>query len=201
MTTVLPDRPWQRVSTDLFGLAGRKYLAVMDYYSRFVEILSLVEMTSQAVNQKLKSVFARWGVPEKLVGDSGTQFKSSLFNEFKVKYGFKHITSSPHHHQANGAAESAVRISKRILKQEDPFLALMAYRATPIPGTGKTPSELIMGRQIRTTVPAMAKVLGPKLPNHEAVKKVDAETKRGYKESFDRRNGTRKLPQLQPGTG
>ena len=101
--------------------------------------------------------------------------------------------------KANGAAESAVRISKHILKQEDPFLALMAYRATPIPATGKTPSELIMGRQIRTTVPIMAKVLEPKLPNHATVKKADAKAKRGYKESFDRRNGTRELPPLQPG--
>ena len=199
MATVLPDRPWQKVSTDLFELTGRKYLVVMDYYSRFIEILTLFETASQTVIQKLKSVFARWGVPEELVSDNGTQFKSALFDEFKVKYGFQHTTSSPHHHQANGAAESAARISKHILKQEDPFLALMAYRATPIPATGKTPSELIMGRQIRTTVPTMAKVLEPKLPNHAMVKKADAKAKRGYKESFDRRNGTRELLPLQPG--
>lgn len=199
MATVLPDRPWQKVSTDLFELTGRKYLVVMDYYSRFIEILTLVGTTSQTVIQKLKSVFAQWGVPEELVSDNGTQFKSALFDEFKVKYGFQHTTSSPHHHQANGAAESAVRISKHILKQEDPFLALRAYRATPIPATGKTLSELIMGRQIRTTVPIMAKVLEPKLPNHATVKKADDKAKRGYKESFDRRNGARELPPLQPG--
>ena len=75
----------------------------------------------------------------------------------------------------------------------------MAYRATPIPATGKAPSELIMGRQIRTNVPTMAKVLQPKLPNHATVKKADAKAKRGYKEFFDRRNGTRELPPLQPG--
>ena len=129
----------------------------MDYYPRFIEILTLVEATSQTVIQKLKSVFARWGVPEELLSNNGTQCKSALFDEFKVKYGFQHTTSSPHQHQANGAAESTVRISKHILKQEDPFLAVMAYRATPVPATGKTPSELIMGRQIRTTVPTMAK--------------------------------------------
>ena len=37
MTTDLPDRPWQKVSTDLFELASQKYLVVMDYYSRFIE--------------------------------------------------------------------------------------------------------------------------------------------------------------------
>ena len=58
-TTDLPDRPWQKVSTDLFELASQKCLAVMHYYSRFIEILSLVETTSQVVIQTLKSVFER----------------------------------------------------------------------------------------------------------------------------------------------
>ena len=199
MTTDLPDRPWQKVSTDLFELASQKYLVVMNYYSRFIEILSLVETTSQVVIQKLKSVFARWGIPEELISDNGTQFKSLHFDEFKAKYRFKHTTSSPHHPQANGTAESGVRIAKRILKQEDPFLALMAYRATPIPATGKTPSELIMGRLIRTTLPTLTKVLEPKLPNHTAIKGADIKAKRGYNESFDKRNGARELPKLQPG--
>ena len=59
MTTDLPDKSWQRVSTDLFELAGQKYLEVMDHYLRFIEILSLVETTGQVVIQKLKSVVAR----------------------------------------------------------------------------------------------------------------------------------------------
>ena len=83
------------------------------------------------------------------MSDNGTQFKSAWFEVFTAKYGFRHTTTSPHHQQANGAAESGVRISKRILKREDPFLALMVYCATPISATEKTPSELIMGRQIQ----------------------------------------------------
>ena len=98
MATVLPDRPWQ-VSTDLFELTGRKYLVVMDCYPRFIEILTFFGTTSKTVIQKLKSVLARWGVPEEVVSDNGTQFKSALFDEFKVKYGFQHTTSSPLHHQ------------------------------------------------------------------------------------------------------
>ena len=126
---------------------------------------------------------------------------SSHYSVMSSKYGhgFQHTTSSPHHHQANGAAESGLRIAKRILKQEAPFLALMAYRASPIPATGKTPSELIMERLICTTLPTLTKVLEPKLRNHAAVKRADIKAKRGYNESLDKRNGARELPKLQPG--
>ena len=51
MTTDLPDRPWQ-VSTDLFWIAGQKYLVVMDYYSRFIGILSLVETTTKLSSKR-----------------------------------------------------------------------------------------------------------------------------------------------------
>ena len=139
MPTVLPDRPLQKVSTDLLELAGRKYLVVTEYYLRFIEILSLVGMTSLAVIQKLKSVFARWGIPKEQVSDNGTQFKSTWFEDFTAKYGFRHTTSSPQHHQANGAAESGVRISKGILKQEDPFLALMAFWCNSHPSYREDP--------------------------------------------------------------
>ena len=57
---------------------------VVDFYARFIEILSLVEITSQAVIQKLKSVFARWGTSEEQVSDGGTEFKSAMFDEFKA---------------------------------------------------------------------------------------------------------------------
>lgn len=38
-----------------FELTGQEYLIVMDYYSRFLKILSLMEIKSQTVIQKLKS--------------------------------------------------------------------------------------------------------------------------------------------------
>ena len=45
----------------------------------------------------------------------------------------------------------------------------------------------------------MAKVLEPKPPIYLAVRETETKEKRDYKESFDRRNGTRELPQHQLG--
>ena len=57
-----------------------------------------------------------------------------------------HAQVSPHFPQANGAAESAVKIAKRILRQPDIFLVLMAYHSIPITPTGVSPAKLLMGR-------------------------------------------------------
>lgn len=56
-----------------------------------------------------------------------------------------------------------------------------------------------MGRLISTTLSTMTKVLEPKLSNYTAIKRADTKAKRGYKESFKKRNGARELPKLQPG--
>ncbi|KAJ8339615.1 hypothetical protein SKAU_G00364010 [Synaphobranchus kaupii] len=59
--------------------------------------------------------------------------------------------------KANRKAEKGVQIVKRLLKKAahsntDPYLALMAYRAAPLE-SGKSPAELLMGRNIRTRLP------------------------------------------------
>ena len=168
-TSQLPDRPWQKVAVDALELDGKKYLVGTNGYSRYLEIVYLPNLTCRTVVAKLKSVFARWGIPEILVSDNGPPFSAVAFKSFSNEYGFTHVTSSPYFPQANGSAESAVTIAKRILKQEDPFLALMVYRSTPISTTGVSPSQLMMGRRIRTTVPMLSSKLEPEWPDSSSV--------------------------------
>ncbi|XP_060064760.1 uncharacterized protein K02A2.6-like [Ylistrum balloti] len=159
----------------------------------------LKNITSSQVILRLKNIFAHWGVPEEFVSDNGTQFASREFAEFAKEYGFRQTFSSPHYPQGNGEAESGVKTAKRILDQDDVFIALMAYRATPIVATGSSPSQLIMGRQIRTTVPVVEKKLVPKWPNAKNVRKRDTEYKRCYVYHYNRRHGVRDLPDLDIG--
>ena len=80
-------------------------------------------------------------------------FHKSLY-QIMLDNNFVHITSSPKYAQSNGLAEHGVQIVKRTLPKaqdsnEDPYLALLNYRATLL-DCGKSLAELCMERKLRT---------------------------------------------------
>jgi len=104
------------------------------------------------------------------MSDNGPQYSLEQFAEFANQYGFSHITSSLKYPQSNVAAERAVRTIKDIMKQSkiqngDMYMAMLAYRSTPLEN-GLSPAELLMGRQLRTTVPVIPQQVKPNLVNH-----------------------------------
>ena len=74
----------------------------------------------------------------------------------------------------------------------------MAYRSTPLE-VGYSPSELLMCRKLRTTVPLTENQRVPKVPNLTEVRKRDERAKSRQKKNFDARRGARELPTLLPG--
>jgi hypothetical protein len=97
----LPTRSWQVLGTDLFHLNGEDYLIISDYYSKFPLVKKIRgKSTSQAIVDLTKSVFAEQGIPEKVISDNGPQYDSREFRAFVEKWGFDHVTSSPHYPQS-----------------------------------------------------------------------------------------------------
>ena len=132
----VPSRPWQKVGTDIFTISGRNYLVTVDYFSQFFEVDYLQEITSADVITKLKHHFARHGIPDTVISDNGSQYSSSEFSRFAERWGFSHEPISPGNSKANGAAKSAVKIAKNLMKKcckakEDPYLGLLNIRNTP----------------------------------------------------------------------
>ena len=52
------DYPWQKVGPDLFQLQGDLYHLVVDYYSRFPDVVKLPSTTAPRVVMALKAIFA-----------------------------------------------------------------------------------------------------------------------------------------------
>ena len=196
----VPEKPWQKVGTDLFELDGEHYIVIVDYYSGFFEISTLSDQTSETTIKHMKSQFARHGIPEIVVSDNGPQYTSHDFEKFKLTYGFSHITSSPKHPKSNGMAENSVKIAKRLLKKakldgQDPYLALLDYRNTPRDNKLGSPAQRLFGRRTRTTMPIKDSLLVPKqIPNV----KSELEKKRGVQKSYHDKSA-KKLPVLHPG--
>ena len=78
----LPAFPWQRVAADLFCLQGSTYLLVVDYFSRYPEVIKLRNTTSICIIEAPKAISSRHGIPETLVSDNGPQYSSHEFVEF-----------------------------------------------------------------------------------------------------------------------
>ena len=74
MFSEFPNRPWEKVASDLFEHNKQSYLLVMDYYSRYIEIARLHSTSSNAVINHLKSIFARHGIPQTFISDNGPQY-------------------------------------------------------------------------------------------------------------------------------
>ncbi|XP_064481187.1 uncharacterized protein K02A2.6-like [Ornithodoros turicata] len=202
LTTKFPRRPWQKVAMDLFFIKGRWWLVVTDYYSRFPEIAPLRSTSSETVIEHCKSSFARHGIPDEVISDNGPQFsgaQSSAFKNFAATYKFRHTTSSPRYPQSNGLAEAAVKIIKNSLKKtDDPYESLLAYRTSPL-ANGYSPSELLMGRKLSTTIPISPEALLPKTPNYDDLRKREELLKFKQATWYNTRHGVRHLPRVQVG--
>ena len=72
----------QYAAADLFEFGEKSYMVASDYYSDFFELDHLRSTSFVYVNKKLKSDFARHGIPEQLVSDNGSQFKPRDFMKF-----------------------------------------------------------------------------------------------------------------------
>lgn len=171
--------PWSKVGIDLFDFDNQKYVIVVDYFSKFIELALLhTDSTAKTVIIHLKSIFARHGIPEVINSDNGPPFNSREFGNFASEWGIQHITSSPYLSRSNGMVERSIGIIKNMLKKcksdnQDPYLALLSYRNTP-KETGYSPSQLLMSRNLRTNLPTTDSSLTPRLVDLDKLKdKID----------------------------
>jgi len=125
----------------------------VDAQSKWFEVVPMSTTTTEKTMEVLRSMFARYGIPQQLVTDNGPQFTATEFDRFMKGNGIKHIKTSPYHPASNGETERFFQTFKHSLKasKNDPGsltmrLArfLLVHRNTPSSTTGMSPAELFM---------------------------------------------------------
>lgn len=91
-----PHGPWQKVGADLFQLDDSMYLVMFDYFSRFIEVAKLLSTTSTVVMERIKSWFARNGIPLQVITDTGPQLSSDTLRQFAKAWGFTRYCYAQH---------------------------------------------------------------------------------------------------------
>ena len=110
----IPDGRWQKLAMDIMTYHGCDFLVVLDYYSKYPEILQLPDKTAKTIITHTKSICSRHGITEEIVSDN-MPFGSREFKDFGHEWGIKTTTSSPTYAQSYGQAERFVQTLKGLL--------------------------------------------------------------------------------------
>ena len=133
-----PKHPWERVHIDFAGpFKGHMWLILVDALTKWPEVIQMSTTTSERTVEVLRSLFARYGLPQVIVSDNGTQFTSGTFQMFCKNNGIHHKLSAPYHPSTNGEAERFVQTFKTAMKTGQGNLQttlcqfLMQYHSSP----------------------------------------------------------------------
>ena len=73
-----PLYPWQVIGSDIFRWQNNDYLLVVDYYSRYWEVVKLTRTTAEHIVE-MKKMFSRFAIPKDVELDNGPQYVSQEF--------------------------------------------------------------------------------------------------------------------------
>jgi hypothetical protein len=155
---------WQRIAIDIVGplpecttTGNRFILTILDLCSHYPEAIPLLRHDARSVATALISVFSRFGFPNEILSDQGTEFLSDIMQIFLDECNISHIKCSIYHPQSN-PVERFHRVLKQMIRSIPevcpqawdtclPWI-LFAYREVPVEGLGFSPFELMFGRTV-----------------------------------------------------
>ena len=209
--TPAPQYPFQHTVADLFQLDGQVYLAYADRCTGWLEVDHLPNgATSSKIMAVFRQYFARWGAPESISTDGGTNLTSEEVSKFMGCWDVAMRTSSAHFPQSNGRAEVAVKSAKRLLRDNttpggslniNKFAkAMLQYLNTPLREGNKSPAQLAMGRQLRDGIPVHRQYYRVDEHWRQTLRRRERAVTRQQLHVVERQGTPRTLVTLSPGT-
>jgi transposase InsO family protein len=144
------------------AVSGYRYLYVaIDKFTKWPEANPVVNITKASAIAFLKSIVSWFGVPNRIITDNGTQFKSQHFQEYCEDIGIQLCFASVAHPRSNGQVERAnaeilrglnIRTYNDLEKHGTRWVdqlpsVLWGNWTTPSRATGETPFFLVYGAE------------------------------------------------------
>ena len=165
-----PLYPFQHICMDHFNLNGKTYGIVVDRFTGWPCIY--VGDSSVDACKMIARLSEDYGIPESISTDGAANYTSQKMESFLRQYGIYHRVSSVANAHSNCRAELGVKTMKRLIRDNVSLTgnldtvklsrALLQYRNTRDRDIGKSPAEMLMGRQLRDFLPRPKELLmGP----------------------------------------
>lgn len=108
----MPSEPWTDIAMDFMGPlpSGEHLLVLVDYYSRFQEVVIMRRITAADTIQKIEPIFVRLGYPRTITLDNGRQFVSTELEDYCRIRNITLNHTTPYWPQANGEVERQNRL-------------------------------------------------------------------------------------------
>ena len=164
-TFTVPEKRFSHINMDIVGplpeSCGQRYLIpIIDRNTRWPEAIPIPNITTvECVQVLVGGWISRFGIPEDISSDRGSQFTSALWTEIAKHLGVKVHRTTAFHPQANGMVERFNRSLKTALKarltgnnwvEKLPWV-LLGLRTAPKKDLGHSSAKLVYGEPL--TVP------------------------------------------------
>ena len=82
-------------------------LVAVDKFTKWIEAVPITSLTASTAVNFMRSIIFRFGVPNSIIIDNGTNFTAEEFKDFCADQGIKLNYASVAHPQSNGQVEKA----------------------------------------------------------------------------------------------
>jgi hypothetical protein len=123
LSPIIADKPFSIVGIEFVGpfTASEEHehrycLIVVDYFTKWVELRPMSQVSAAIIVRKLKKLLMRFNSPQLIISDGALQFTSSeLWKSFMRELGCVSDFSAAYHQQANGQVERFVKDVKPLI--------------------------------------------------------------------------------------
>ena len=166
---VSSSEPFQCIALDTIGPlppddVGHKFIIVcVDSFTRFVDLFPAVDTTASSAVEALVAVFGRYGLPQEILTDNGSQYSNHLLSQLLSVLKVDHKFTVPYRSQGNGIVERvnkevmrhlrAIIFDERVESKWSTLLPRVQYliNSTTHSAIGTSPLHLLFGGNISNT--------------------------------------------------